>query len=101
MEKNGFIEKVWDLPDRRSARLIITPKGEQVLKDTAKPNAELIKRLFSAFSKTDQQTLLSLANLLRDKMKEELHIREVKADREILNRRKVTHFLNKLNGHLN
>jgi MarR family transcriptional regulator, organic hydroperoxide resistance regulator len=98
MEKSGLVEKKWDMNDRRSARLSITPKGEKILKEAAIPNAELIMRLFANFSKADLKRFLSFLELFRNNLKEELRLKEIKADKESLNSQKMSHFLKILSG---
>ena len=99
MEKKGLLEKVWDLPDRRAARLIMTPKGEEVLKAAAKPNAELIKRLISVFSAEELEIFISLIKKLRKKMREEIGQEGISKAREIKDIGGMTKFLNRLNGY--
>ena len=99
MEKNGLVEKIRDLPDRRAARLIISPKGKEVIKIASKPNAELIKRLLSAFSAVELKTFMSLMKKLRSKMLEELSLKEVSEAVERKDIGGMTKFINRLHGY--
>jgi DNA-binding MarR family transcriptional regulator len=99
MEKKGLVQKVWDLPDRRAARLIMSPKGEEVLEAASSPNAELIKRLVSVFSAEELEIFISLVKKLRRKMREELGLEEVSKAREKKDVGGMTKFLNRLHGY--
>jgi len=53
MEKKGLIGRVRDLRDRRALRLVITPKGDKILKNGAKVERELINNLVREFSEDE------------------------------------------------
>ena len=96
MEKEGLVEKVRDRSDRRSIRLVMTSEAEKRLKMAAKPNMELINKLFSVFNEEELKTLLSLIGRLKYKVDKELGQREVKVDAELSNYQKMMDFLLKM-----
>ena len=98
MEKKGLVEKIRDLADRRSIRLKITPKGEEVFSNASKPSRELIKRLFSVFSDEELATLISLMKKLKTKISEELGIEDVKSNPDLNDPARIISFLNKWNA---
>jgi len=86
MEKNGLIKKFRDLPDQREIRIEITPKGKEVLKKSIKPHMTLMLNTFSIYSVEEINTILSLLERLRKKMKAEGYLDIKKLDRKTLNR---------------
>lgn len=97
MERNGLIEKVRDIPDRRAIRLLVTPKGEEAFGIGLKSQRPLIKRIFSTFEDEDIKTLLSLLKKLKSKVQEESGSGEAKVDPELGNPRKISSFLRREN----
>jgi len=96
MKKNGLIEKLRDLPDERSIRLIMTPKGREILQKISKPYDIFIKQLFSIYSEEELDTLITLLKKLKTVSSQELNITNNEIDPEIADTKKITRFLNKL-----
>jgi DNA-binding MarR family transcriptional regulator len=61
MEKQGWVRRVRDLPDRRAIRLELTEAGEAKLAETIGPSTTTEARLFELLSPDE---LLSLSTLL-------------------------------------
>jgi DNA-binding MarR family transcriptional regulator len=96
MEANGFIEKkIRSLPDRRSIRLIITPKGRHILKHTSSLRIKLIKNIVSMFSDEQAKDLISVNRTIRDRLIEFIGV-EGKQYIDFNNYNKVANFLNTL-----
>jgi len=76
MVKNGFVQKLRDLPDRRSFRLVITEKGEQIFKICAQSSLVDIEDLFSIFSKEEKEAYLALIHKLRGRIKERIDVKQ-------------------------
>jgi len=72
MEKDGLVERVRNLRDRRALRLVITPKGQEIFDRATKPGWELMKRLMSCFSEEELQMFDGLLEKLGEKAFEEL-----------------------------
>lgn len=62
MEKQHWVRRVRDLPDRRAIRLELTPAGEAKLLETVGPSNRTIERLFDGLGEAD---VLTLAGLLK------------------------------------
>lgn len=60
MEKQGWVRRVRDLPDRRAIRLELTEAGEAKLAETVGPSTATETRMFELLSPEDMQTLSSL-----------------------------------------
>jgi DNA-binding MarR family transcriptional regulator len=60
MEKQAWVRRVRDLPDRRAIRLELTPAGEAKLQETAGPSNATIERLFEGLSMADISALAGL-----------------------------------------
>jgi|WetSurMetagenome_2_1015567.scaffolds.fasta_scaffold14466_2 DNA-binding MarR family transcriptional regulator len=96
METNGFIEKkIRALPDRRSIRLIITPKGKRILKHTSSLRIKLIKNIVTIFSDQQAQNLVNANKTIRDRLIEFIGF-EGKQYIDFNNYNKVVNFLNTL-----
>jgi len=61
MEKDGLVERVRDMPDRRAVRLMITRRGEESFKEANVLNWQLFQEVFSRIPEED---LLKLSNIL-------------------------------------
>jgi DNA-binding MarR family transcriptional regulator len=96
MKKNGLVEKKRDLPDERAIRLIMTPKGKEMLKEGSQPSNALIKKLFTTFSDEELDTLVALLKKLKVEASKESNIEDSKVDPEVLETRKIREFLAKL-----
>ena len=62
MERDGLVERVRDMPDRRAVRLVITRRGEELYKEANVLNWQLFQEVFSRIPEED---LLKLSNLLK------------------------------------
>ncbi len=60
MEKQEWVRRVRDLPDRRAIRLELTPAGEAKLAETLGPSGATTSRMFESLSPTELQTLAVL-----------------------------------------
>jgi DNA-binding MarR family transcriptional regulator len=60
MEKQGWVRRVRDLPDRRAIRLELTPEGEAKLVETAGPSAATESRMFDLLSGAEVEVLSSM-----------------------------------------
>lgn len=67
MERNGLVERVRDLPDRRSVHLLLTDKGKEKLYQGSKVAWSLVLRLTSSFSEEEMETFAYLLGKLREK----------------------------------
>ncbi|MFC1924158.1 MarR family winged helix-turn-helix transcriptional regulator [Chloroflexota bacterium] len=91
MGKSGLVERIRDLPDRRSVHLVLTDKGKEKLYQASKVGWRLTERLTSSFSVEELETFVRLLEKLREKSFGELHPGEViqdvgKADVETVTR---------------
>ena len=80
MEKDGLVERIRDLKDRRTYRLAITKKGEEKYKRANKTARVLPQKMLSSFSSTE---LALFARLLRDIREHTFEFRKIQD--EIIN----------------
>ena len=87
MERDGLVEKIRDLPDRRSVRLVMTDKGKERLIDAMKIGWELVDKLMSCLSEKELDTFAGFIMRIREKAYKELvpgedfnEIEELKSD---------------------
>ena len=95
MEKDGLVERVRNLRDRRALRLVITPKGQEIFDRATMPGWELMKRLMSCFSGEELQTFDRLMEKLREKASEELAPGEPIEEVQINDVKNIARFLAK------
>jgi DNA-binding MarR family transcriptional regulator len=85
MEKDGFISRVRDMPDRREVRLVLTPKGEEGFKEGSRIFQKLFQDIFGEFSEEELITLSTIMTRVRrrtfdllkpDRPKEKLQVLE-------------------------
>jgi|WetSurMetagenome_2_1015567.scaffolds.fasta_scaffold04311_2 DNA-binding MarR family transcriptional regulator len=57
LEKKGLVKRIRDMDDRRSLRLVVTPKGEKQYRLLSGPAEELPKELLSVLSPKEIQSL--------------------------------------------
>lgn len=93
MEKNGLIQKLRNLPDRRAINLLLTPKGDETFRIGLKLGKRLIRAIFSVYTEEEMQILIALLKKLKAKVNEESGVETVKEDSESMNPRKVARFL--------
>lgn len=60
MERQAWVRRQRDLPDRRAIRLELTPEGEAKLMETLAPTNDTIDGLFEQLGVTDLQMLAQL-----------------------------------------
>lgn len=66
MERQDWVRRVRDLPDRRAIRLELTPAGEAKLAETLGPSGETTARMFSALSGGELEQLARLLDKVYD-----------------------------------
>jgi DNA-binding MarR family transcriptional regulator len=66
MEKQDWVRRVRDLPDRRAIRLELTAAGEAKLAETLGPSGDTTTRMFAALSPAELETLSSLLERVYD-----------------------------------
>jgi MarR family transcriptional regulator, organic hydroperoxide resistance regulator len=67
MSKKRLVERVRDLKDRRAVRLVITTRGEEVLRQAREPTVKQLMEIMSCLSVKEIQTLTRLLDKIRDK----------------------------------
>ena len=77
MEKDGLVNRVRDLRDRRSVRLVMTRKGKDLFEQATIAGWELVQEILSHLSDEDIRTLNSLLDRMREKAFEYLNPGEV------------------------
>ena len=87
MVKIGLLRRVRDRRDRREVRVIITSKGEAILKPAILAGWEFIGKILSPLSHEDRHTLLSLLETLKYEAFKYLH---PGADIEEMRRNEIT-----------
>lgn len=60
MEKQQWVRRVRDLPDRRAIRLELTPAGEAKIEETLGPSAATIERMFAVLTPRELTTLSTM-----------------------------------------
>ena len=65
MVKAGLVKRVRDRIDRRAVRLVITSKGESLLKPATRAGWEFIQKITSPLSSEDKNTFIRLHDTLR------------------------------------
>ncbi len=97
MEKSGLVKRIRDLPDRRSVRLTMTKKGEEILDQATVRGWKLICEILSDFSEDELQTLARLMDRVREKAFNYLQpgdtIEEIKVNEE----QNMARFLSRIN----
>jgi DNA-binding MarR family transcriptional regulator len=91
MESKGLVKKLRDPADRRIIRITVTRKGGELLKNTAKPTTELVKRLLSALSDKEIKQAIVFTNKLIGRLELNPHSNEDKS-----NLASMVNFINKL-----
>ena len=66
MEKQDWVRRVRDLPDRRAIRLELTAAGEAKLAETLGPSGETTARMFEALTSDELATLSKLLDKVYD-----------------------------------
>ncbi len=65
MVKDGLIDRVRDMPDRRSVRLLITRKGERLINESRRLTWQLFQTLFFEISEEELQKMGNLLEKVR------------------------------------
>jgi DNA-binding MarR family transcriptional regulator len=60
MEKQGWVRRVRDLPDRRAIRLELTEEGAAKLTETTAPGFEITDRMFSRLKEDELEQLTAM-----------------------------------------
>lgn len=60
MEKQGWVRRVRDLPDRRAIRIELTAEGAAKLDGTLAPSAALTERMFGSLSASETAQFIAL-----------------------------------------
>jgi len=89
MEKDGLVRRARDLKDRRSVRLQMTKKGEEVLAQSSKLGWQLVQETLVGLSEEEIQVLIKLLETIREKVFDNLYpgkvMEEVKPQFEVKN----------------
>jgi DNA-binding MarR family transcriptional regulator len=67
MVKDGLVDRIKDMPDRRSVRLEITPKGEKAITDGNKLTRQVYKQIFAGISTDDFKKISVILEKVRFK----------------------------------
>jgi DNA-binding MarR family transcriptional regulator len=73
MVRAGLLKRIRDRSDRRAVHLIITSKGETVLKPATMAGWDFIREILSPLSYEDRRTLISLLKTINSKTVEYLN----------------------------
>jgi DNA-binding MarR family transcriptional regulator len=65
MVKDGLISRVRDMPDRRSVRLRITPKGEKIFRESRRLTWQLFQTLFFEITEEELREMAGLLEKVR------------------------------------
>jgi DNA-binding MarR family transcriptional regulator len=65
MVKDGLISRIRDMPDRRSVRLRITPRGEKIIKESRRLTWQLFQTLFFEITEEELQKMAGLLEKVR------------------------------------
>lgn len=60
MERQGWVRRVRDLPDRRAIRLELTRDGAEKLDETAGPGSDITERMFATLKPDELDQLVGL-----------------------------------------
>ena len=93
MEKKGLLKTTRDLPDRRSFRIEITPRGKRLYSEGVQYNRNLLKAMLSVFSPEEMKILTMLLTKFKDKASELCHI-DGKPNPVLEDQEKILRFLN-------
>lgn len=73
MERSGLVERIRDMPDRRSVNLLLTDKGKEKLYQASKVGWRLTERLLYNLSDEELEKFVYLVEKLRENTLEELN----------------------------
>lgn len=60
MEKQDWVRRIRDLPDRRAIRIELTGEGEARLRDTLQPSIAVTERIFLDLTPSEREQLIAL-----------------------------------------
>jgi DNA-binding MarR family transcriptional regulator len=70
LEKDGFVKRKPHPTDRRATIIELTPKADEFLTNSCTPFKDRVSELFSIFSETEQEALLSFLLRMRKELVE-------------------------------
>jgi DNA-binding MarR family transcriptional regulator len=85
MEKDGLVKRIRDLRDRRSVRLEITEKGNEILNEATFVGWQLIEKILSSVQENELLLLTDLLEKIRSKAFENLNPDRIMTEIEIKN----------------
>jgi DNA-binding MarR family transcriptional regulator len=84
MVKDGLVNRIKDLPDRRSARLEITPKGKKAITAGNKLTRKVYKQIFAGISNKDFIKISTVLERVRFKSLDYLELEYTKEEMQML-----------------
>ena len=66
MEEHGLVERVRDIRDRRSLRVVMTDKGENVLEQATIVSWQLVQEVLSRISEEELRMLIEILDRVRE-----------------------------------
>jgi len=84
MVKDGLVDRIKDMPDRRSVRLEITPKGKKAIISGNKLTRGVYKQIFSGISNNDFIKISSILEKVRFKTLDYLELEYTKEEIQTL-----------------
>jgi MarR family transcriptional regulator, organic hydroperoxide resistance regulator len=88
MEKDGLVERIRDLKDRRALRLVVTSRGQKLYDQAVKPSRELPKIILSALTSEELSTLIPILEKIRQKTFEYRKIEDKVTDEKEIKQKK-------------
>jgi DNA-binding MarR family transcriptional regulator len=88
MEKDGLVERIRDLKDRRALRLVVTSRGQKLYEQAVKPSRELPKIIMAALTTNELQTLITILEKVRQKTFEYRKIEDKVTDEKDIKQKK-------------
>lgn len=67
MEKEGLVSRVRDLKDRRSLRVVLTPRGKDILKITEEQKIKLSEEIMKVLSDEELSMLIDMIEMIQKK----------------------------------
>jgi len=97
MEKDGLVSRVRDLRDRRSVRLVITERGNEIFGQATIIGWQLVEKMLSDLPEEDLWTLISLLEKVREQGFKNLNLGEAMEEIKIKNEaQNIARFLAKM-----
>jgi len=95
MEKNGLVKKSKNLPDKRTVRVVMTPKGKKILGDTIKVNNQIIKDIFTVLTEDELKSFIGLASKVKNRI-DDLYFGRLISESDVIKSDITTQVLNTL-----